>query len=136
MTLPLHTDVNYGPVAIRFVNIVHYHLFNFHGQRLLHVFESTPTSGSFVAQQAFFVFECAIKLIMWTSRIYPKTLDDLREAVTMLKETERIARRVLGGVHPLTEGIEKSLQNARAALAARDGDDASSVREALRKAEV
>ena len=64
------------------------------------------------------------------------TLDDLREAVTMLEETERTARRVLGGVHPLTEGIEKSLQNARAALAARDGGDASSVREALRKAEV
>ena len=30
------------------------------------------------------------------------TLDDLREAVTTLEESERIARRVLGGAHPLT----------------------------------
>ena len=64
------------------------------------------------------------------------TLDDLREAVTMLEETERTARRVLGGVHPLTEGIEKSLQNARAALRANETGDVSSVCEALRKAEV
>jgi len=27
------------------------------------------------------------------------TLDDLREAVTTLEESERIARRVLGGAH-------------------------------------
>ena len=59
------------------------------------------------------------------------TLDDLREAVTTLEEIERIARRVLGGEHPTTEGIEKSIQCARAALAARDGDDASSVCEAV-----
>ena len=48
------------------------------------------------------------------------TLDDLREAVTTLEDTVRIARRVLGGAHPLTEGIERDLQNAQAALAARD----------------
>ena len=48
------------------------------------------------------------------------TLDDLREAVTMLEETERIARRVLGGSHPAVAGIELSLRNARAALAARE----------------
>ena len=29
------------------------------------------------------------------------TLDDLREAVTTLEKTERTARRVLGGAHPL-----------------------------------
>ena len=50
------------------------------------------------------------------------TVDDVREAVTTLEETERIARRVLGGVHPLTEGIEKSLRKSRAVLAAREGD--------------
>ena len=44
------------------------------------------------------------------------TLDDLREAVTTLEETERIARRVFGGAHPLTLAIEKYLQSARAAL--------------------
>ena len=35
------------------------------------------------------------------------TLDDLREAVTTLEDTERIARRVLGGAHPVTEGSRK-----------------------------
>ena len=30
------------------------------------------------------------------------TLDDLREAVTTLEDTERTARRVLGGAHPAT----------------------------------
>ena len=48
------------------------------------------------------------------------TVDDLREAVTTLEDTERIARRVLGGAHPLTESIEAALQNARAALRARE----------------
>ena len=43
------------------------------------------------------------------------TLDDLREAVTMLEETTRIARRVLGSAHPLTVEIEGNLRNARAA---------------------
>ena len=44
------------------------------------------------------------------------TLDDRRESVTMLEEVERIARRVLGGAHPVTEGMEKELQKSRAAL--------------------
>ena len=48
------------------------------------------------------------------------TLDDLREAVTTLEDTERIARRVFGGAHPLTTGIESALQDARAALRARE----------------
>jgi ABC-type oligopeptide transport system substrate-binding subunit len=49
-----------------------------------------------------------------------RKLDDFREAVTMLEDTERIARRVLGGAHPTTERIELSLQHARAALRARE----------------
>ena len=48
------------------------------------------------------------------------TLDDLREAVTTLEDTERIARRVLGGAHPTTGGIEAALRGARAALRARE----------------
>ena len=36
------------------------------------------------------------------------TLDDLREAVTTLEETERIARRVLGGAHPTTTAGESN----------------------------
>jgi len=48
------------------------------------------------------------------------TLDDIREAVTTLEETERTARRVLGGTHPTTEGIEDELRTARAVLRARE----------------
>ena len=44
------------------------------------------------------------------------TLDDLNEAVTTLEDIERTARRVLGGAHPTTMGIERSLQNSRAEL--------------------
>ena len=47
------------------------------------------------------------------------TLDDLREAVTTLEDAERIARRLLGPAHPLTEAIEPSLRRARAVLRAR-----------------
>ena len=48
------------------------------------------------------------------------TLDDLREAVTTLEDAERIARRVLGGAHPTTVGMETTLRKARAALRARE----------------
>ena len=48
------------------------------------------------------------------------TLDDLREAVTTLAETERTARRVLGGAHPLTKNVEGSLRKMRARLRARE----------------
>ncbi len=44
------------------------------------------------------------------------TLDDLREAVKTLEDTARIARRVLGGAHPTTEGVEAELRDARAVL--------------------
>ncbi|CAH0365521.1 unnamed protein product [Pelagomonas calceolata] len=48
------------------------------------------------------------------------TLDDLREAVTTLEDTERIARRVLGGAHPTAVDIDRTLKHARAALRARE----------------
>ena len=47
-------------------------------------------------------------------------LADLREAVTTLEETERMARRVFGGAHPITGGIEAALRDARAVLRARE----------------
>ena len=53
------------------------------------------------------------------------SLDDLCEAVTTLEDSERIARRVLGGAHPTTEGIQISLRNARAALGARETPSAN-----------
>ena len=43
------------------------------------------------------------------------TPDDLREAVTTLEDIERIARRVFGGAHPLTEGMEEDHRRARRA---------------------
>ena len=54
------------------------------------------------------------------------TLDDLREVVTTLEETERTARRVLGGAHPLTTKIEHDLRKTRAALRAREAPPSSS----------
>ena len=48
------------------------------------------------------------------------TLDDVREAVTTLEETEQTARRVLGAAHPLTGGMGESLQAARAKLRAHE----------------
>ena len=48
------------------------------------------------------------------------TLDDLSEAVATLEETERTARRVLGGAHPIVQASERSLEHARAALRARE----------------
>ena len=44
------------------------------------------------------------------------TLDDLREAVTRFEDTERVARRVLGGGHPFTKETEGELRNARGVL--------------------
>ena len=48
------------------------------------------------------------------------TRDDLREAVTTLEDAVRIARRVMGGAHPLTGWIESDLRDAQAALRARE----------------
>jgi len=48
------------------------------------------------------------------------TLYDLRKAVTMLEDTDQIARRVFGGAHPDTVGIEESLRDARDALGTRE----------------
>ena len=44
------------------------------------------------------------------------TLDDVREAVTSLEELAPIARRVMGGAHPTTTGIEDQLRDARTVL--------------------
>ena len=48
------------------------------------------------------------------------TLDDLREAVATLEDIEPIARRVLGGAHPMAAKMEQSLQISREALRARE----------------
>ena len=48
------------------------------------------------------------------------TLDEVREAVSTLEEIQRIARRVLGGSHPLALRTEIYLRNSLAALRARE----------------
>ena len=48
------------------------------------------------------------------------TLDDLRDAVSTLEETERIIRRVLGGAHPLIGSAGRRLRDAQAVLRARE----------------
>jgi hypothetical protein len=48
------------------------------------------------------------------------TLDEIREAVTTLEDLERTARRVFGGAHPTTVGIENELQEARELLRSRE----------------
>ena len=53
------------------------------------------------------------------------TLDDLCEAVNTLEESAWTARRVLGGAHPVTTGIEESLQEACAKFRARDTPSAN-----------
>ena len=62
-----------------------------------------------------------VNILIWTYA----TLDDLREAVATLEDTERIARRVLGGSHPLTTGMEENLRDSRAALRAREASTGS-----------
>ena len=48
------------------------------------------------------------------------TLDDIREAVSTLEDAGRIARRVLGGAHPLVLDIDRALEASRAGLRARE----------------
>ena len=54
------------------------------------------------------------------------TMADLREAVTTLEDAERTARRVLGSAHPLTKAVAAYLQDAQAALRAREETASSS----------
>ena len=60
---------------------------------------------------------------LYAEMLYKKdgtTLDDLREAVTLLEDLAPTARRVLGGSYPVTTYIERNLRDARAALRARE----------------
>ena len=61
------------------------------------------------------------------------THGDLRDAVTTLEETVRTARRVLGGAHPITGGIEECLRGARATLHAHETGDVSLLREGIER---
>ena len=53
------------------------------------------------------------------------TLDDLRDAVSTLEDTVRLARHVFGGTHPITEAAECFLRDARDTLRARETPSSS-----------
>ena len=55
------------------------------------------------------------------------TLEELRESVEILEDTERTTRRMLGNTHPMTKGIELALQKSRDALRAREKPSPGSV---------
>ena len=60
---------------------------------------------------------------LYTEALYKAdgaSLEDMREAVSTLEELERTARRVLGGAHPTTTGMEGALRESLAALLARE----------------
>ena len=61
------------------------------------------------------------------------TSEDLREAVTTLEDAAPTARRVLGGAHPITGGIEECLRGARATLHAHETGDVSLLREGIER---
>ena len=79
------------------------------------------------------VFGEDVRLTLKMRWVYAKALyddtastpDDLRGAVSTLEDAKRIARRVLGGAHPVTVGIGDALGNARAALRARETPSSS-----------
>ena len=48
--------------------------------------------------------------------------------MTTLEDVERIGRRVFGGAHPITGGIEECLRGARATLHALETGDVSDLR--------
>ena len=56
------------------------------------------------------------------------THGDLREATTTLEDVERTARRVLSSAHPITVGVERSLQIARAAIREREASSGMATR--------
>ena len=87
--------------------------------------------GNIFAQQILGFFEAKhVNDAMALSMDPDATLDDLREAATTLEDTERTARRVLGGAHRFTVEVEHNLGDVRAALRAREGA-VSAIRDAI-----
>ena len=84
----------------------------------------SPGTGRLdVGQQRVDPLVAGLAMVSYAHALYndpSASLDDLREAVTTLEDAERIARRVLGGAHPVMVDMERSLRVARAALRARE----------------
>ena len=59
-------------------------------------------------------------------RVDGATVDNLREAVSTLEDTERTARRVFGVSHPVVRDIGQTLRISRAMLRAREAHPSGS----------
>ena len=92
--------------------------------RDLHLFEEArsllrkviPTAQRVLGEDNYLTLLLKKKFAQSLYRDDGATLDDLREAVTTLEDTDRIARRVFGGAHPIVVDIERSLKFSRATL--------------------
>ena len=77
------------------------------------------------------IVECGGVVLVERPRVNPSHLegefiiDDLREAVTTLEDSQRIARRVFGGAHPTTAGLGAELKLSRESLRAREAPPTS-----------
>ena len=85
----------------------------------------TPSARRVLGQDHIYTLQLTLNYVRALYKADGATLDDLREAVTTLEETERIARRVLGGLHPTKIEIEDDLRDARAVLRAREAPPTS-----------
>ena len=79
-----------------------------------------PVARRFLGESSEITLKMRMNYALMLCTVEGATLDDVREAVTTLEETERTARRVLGGAHPTTTVSEQCLGEARAELHARE----------------
>ena len=82
--------------------------------------EMIPVARRVVGESNDFTLKMGLILAEALYRDPDATLDDLREAVMSLERLASTTRRLLGSAHPLAARIEHILQNARAALRARE----------------
>ena len=82
--------------------------------------KSVPVARRVLGESKTLAFRLKWSYAMALYKPTAASLDDLREAVMTLEETERAARRALGGSHPHVADIERTLREARDTLSARE----------------
>ena len=82
--------------------------------------KTIPTARRILGENAIDTLKMRVVYAQSLYRDPAATLDDLREAETTLTQLERTSRRVLGGAHPVTVGIEKHLRRLRIGLGIRE----------------
>ena len=93
--------------------------------------KTLPVAGRIFGEDHIRMLEMRCLYAAASFQVDNATLDDIREAMATLEDMQRNARRVLGGAHPLTGGIDGYLQGARAVLLSRQGADVSAICEAV-----